>query len=177
MRRSGSGCGENERLVLERSKYRGARHEFNLRFPGQYFDRETSTAYNYFRDYDPQTGRYVQSDPIGLAGGINPYAYVDNRPTTLTDAYGLWAVVDDAIFAGAGALVGLAGQGIGDLVSGNLSGWERYTAAAVGGAIGGETLLYTANPFLAGAAGGLVTNVTAQTLERVVWQTAMLQLE
>ena len=39
--------------------------EFNLRFPGQYYDRETNLAYNYFRDYDPAAGRYIQSDPIG----------------------------------------------------------------------------------------------------------------
>lgn len=42
----------------------------NLRFAGQYFDEETGLHYNYFRDYDPQTGRYVQSDPIGLNGGL-----------------------------------------------------------------------------------------------------------
>lgn len=42
--------------------------EFPLRFPGQYADKETNLSYNYFRDYDPETGRYVQSDPIGLEG-------------------------------------------------------------------------------------------------------------
>ena len=43
---------------------------YNLRFPGQVFDKETNLHYNYFRDYDPQVGRYVQSDPIGLRGGL-----------------------------------------------------------------------------------------------------------
>jgi RHS repeat-associated protein len=62
----------------------------NLRFPGQYEDPETGTHYNYFRDYDPSTGRYVQSDPIGLAGGISTYGYVGNAPYMYMDPYGLW---------------------------------------------------------------------------------------
>ena len=53
-------------------------------------DQETGTSYNYFRDYDPSLGRYVQSDPIGLAGGPSTYGYAEQNPIRYTDPMGLW---------------------------------------------------------------------------------------
>jgi RHS repeat-associated protein len=61
---------------------------YALRFPGQYYDSETGTHYNYFRDFDPTIGRYTQSDPIGLDGGMNAYSYA-NDPLTRMDPLGL----------------------------------------------------------------------------------------
>ena len=58
-------------------------------FAGQYYDTETGLHYNYFRYYDPRTGRYITSDPIGLAGGLNTYGYVFNNPLYWSDFYGL----------------------------------------------------------------------------------------
>jgi RHS repeat-associated protein len=63
---------------------------FNLRYPGQYFDKESGLSYNYFRSYDSRTGRYSQSDPIGLAGGWNRFAYAESNPLTNSDPLGLF---------------------------------------------------------------------------------------
>jgi RHS repeat-associated protein len=62
---------------------------YNLRYPGQYALTETGLYNNYFRDYDPQTGRYLESDPIGLRAGVNTYAYVDGNPVSNIDPLGL----------------------------------------------------------------------------------------
>lgn len=62
---------------------------YNARYPGQYYDKETGLHYNYFRTYDPQTGRYLEADPIGLSGGLNLYTYVNAAPLDAVDKVGL----------------------------------------------------------------------------------------
>lgn len=61
----------------------------DLRLPGQIEDSETGLHYNYRRYYDPSLGRYVQKDPIGVAGGLNEYLYAEGNPNTKTDPLGL----------------------------------------------------------------------------------------
>ncbi len=68
--------------------------ENNLRFPGQYYDDETGLHYNYHRYYDPDTGRYLTADPIGLEGGINPFVYALNNSINFIDPLGLQSLYD-----------------------------------------------------------------------------------
>jgi RHS repeat-associated protein len=74
----------------------------NLRFAGQYYDAETGLHYNYYRYYDPQSGRYITSDPIGLEGGLNTYSYVGNNPVFDIDPLGLSATLLGPICGGSG---------------------------------------------------------------------------
>jgi len=92
--------------------------ENNLRSPGQYSDRETGLFYNYFRDYDSTTGRYIEVDPIGIAGGLNVYTYVRGNPISRIDPLGLSDVTFDRS-AGTITIYDNQGNQVGQYPAGN----------------------------------------------------------
>ncbi len=75
----------------------GVVFDLALRFPGQQATDASGLFYNYQREYDPAVGRYSQSDPISLDGGISTFAYVTGRPTSLSDTFGLQSSITRAI--------------------------------------------------------------------------------
>lgn len=93
----------------------------NLRFPGQYYDAESGLHYNYHRDYDPETGRYLQADPVGQAGGLNLYSYVLGNPVRFTDSLGLVPNPAEAACIGGPNPICLSGVAV-DIGSGILGG-------------------------------------------------------
>ncbi|MCP1646653.1 RHS repeat-associated core domain-containing protein [Pseudomonas nitroreducens] len=108
----------------------GLQTVLNLRFPGQYFDAESDLHYNFLRDYDPDAGRYVESDPIGLSGGLNSYAYALSSPLNLSDPTGQ----NPGAVAGAGTgfiIGGPPGAAIGAAIG--------FTVGAVGAYIAWDT--------------------------------------
>jgi RHS repeat-associated protein len=138
----------------------------SYRFQGRELDQESGLYYYRARYYDPTAGRFLTEDPVDFLGGENFYEFVLSNPINRLDPLGLWAGIDDLIFAGGGALGGLLGQGVSDLFSGELSGWEDYVGSAIGGAATGEALLYT-GPIAAGAIGGAATNLSKQGLKNL----------
>jgi RHS repeat-associated protein len=131
-------------------------------FGGGLIDADTGLVRFGFREYSPEIGRWTAKDPILFRGSDSDlYGYCLSDPINLIDPYGQWAGVDDLVFSLGGALVGLGGQLAADVISGQWSGWEDYVGAGLGGAAGGEALLYT-GPIGAGAVGGAVSNLTKQ---------------
>ncbi|MGN7915898.1 RHS repeat-associated core domain-containing protein [Lysobacter sp. 22409] len=102
---------------------------FDMRFLGQSFDAATGLNYNYFRNYDATTGRYVQSDPIGQAGGLGTFVYANAKPLEYMDRLGLSPhLVATAMLEGlvAGCISGCVGAVVGDFTKCVAKGvWQR----------------------------------------------------
>jgi RHS repeat-associated protein len=129
----------------------------NLRFPGQYADAASGYSHNGFRDYDPTLGRYLQSDPIGLLGGLDTYAYVYDQPAMRTDRFGLQAAqacMKVFKYVGGKQADGLVQQALAaDGVPNNPILLSGLSGAVLGGLEGGVTLTILGAPI--GEGGGL----------------------
>jgi RHS repeat-associated protein len=112
-------------------------YALNLRFAGQYWDQESGFLYNIHRYYDSATGRYIQSDPIGLTGGINTYGYVSSNPLSSTDAEGLQEDTVTAYCAKYGAAA------CADVVAPNSAtgAWSKIGSGVGGAALGAAATL------------------------------------
>jgi RHS repeat-associated protein len=111
----------------------GVKTNIPLRFPGQLYDVQTKLNYNYFRDYDPEIGRYIESDPVGLEGGLNTYGYVYGNPLKYSDSKGLNPAVAGLCFVpGVGWIgcgVAAAGTGAAALACYLTGTCERFAEA------------------------------------------------
>lgn len=115
---------------FERSVVQDSIGGLNIGFPGQYYDVETGLWQNWNRYFDGQTGRYIQSDPIGLAGGINTYAYVGGNPISYTDPTG------EFIHIGIGAGIGALAGGLA-AAQNPCATWQDIALGALGGGLAG----------------------------------------
>ncbi|UJB18449.1 MULTISPECIES: RHS repeat-associated core domain-containing protein [Lysobacter] len=134
----------------------GAGFVFDSRFAGQQFDSASGLVYNYFRDYDPSSGRYIQSDPIGLRGGIGTYPYVASSPLLFNDPTG-----ENPLAAGACLIPGVgwgacAVIGVGALAVGGcyLTGVCQRAGEAAGDWLGAQSGNWSASSTEGGLAVG-----------------------
>lgn len=127
-----------------------------------YTGREKDVGNLYYyraRYYNDDMNRFISQDPIGLAGGLNWYAYANGNPIQNTDELGLWVGWDDAVAIVGGGIIGVGGELISNAINGQRPTVANLGASFIGGAAAAETFLYTGNPFLAGAVGGGATSL------------------
>lgn len=142
---------------------------FNLRFPGQYYDVDSGQFYNHNRYYNPELGRYMEPDPIGLEGGLNPYSYCYNNPIMYVDPSG--AIPLPIITGAIGGVVG-GGASIGVQLWKNRGYNAKFSWADVGVAVGVGAVAGAVAPWTAGSAiGAVVTGSTANVAQYSIGQT------
>jgi RHS repeat-associated protein len=155
---------------------------YNARYPGQYADKESGLNYNYFRTYNAETGRYTQSDPIGLEGGWNRFGYVNGNPLSLSDPEGLasnqacvaactagGAVAGGYFGEAAGAATGgVVGAGVGTFFFPGVG----TASGGVAGAIAGVTVGGVAGATAGGTIGNIVGNLICPAEESVAMHDA-----
>ncbi|HRQ15372.1 MAG TPA: RHS repeat-associated core domain-containing protein, partial [Promineifilum sp.] len=135
-----------ENLAFDRKVATTSIGEYNLGFPGQYYDAEGASWQNWFRTYDGSIGRYTQSDPIGLAGGLNTYAYVGGNSVNFQDSTGLVRWQGTYYTWGAGYRVGGVGRSTFTLTSDCVNGQQaliQVSARGVGAALGLSPIINT----------------------------------